>query len=135
MNTMITKPWGSETLIECNQGYAVKILRVKKDCRLSLQYHNRKHETMYVLKGKALIELNGVCLTKNVGQSVVVIPRTVHRVTALSPSVWEWIKRLFSFWKWIKRLSGFDDLVILEASTPELDDIVRLEDDYGRCTN
>jgi len=108
MTTKIEKPWGFETLIECNDKYAVKLLHVNKGCRLSLQYHNKKHETMYILRGYASIEINNSSEVFGPGEDVVILPKKTHRVTALK------------------------NTVIFEVSTPELDDIIRLEDDYGR---
>jgi len=102
------KPWGAEFLIECNEHYAVKILLIKQGYRLSLQYHKRKHETMYIVDGHGKISLDGVDTLYTKGQSIIIPPGVVHRVKAI------------------------DGTTILEVSTPELDDIVRLEDDYGR---
>jgi quercetin dioxygenase-like cupin family protein len=81
---------------------------------LSLQYHDRKDETIYLYSGKMLFEIerNGA-LTKRTmepGESVHVTPGTVHRMTAI------------------------EDCDVMEVSTPELDDVVRLEDRYGRDT-
>ena len=92
--------------------YVGKVLHVMAGQALSLQYHNRKDETIYLYAGKMLFEVerNGE-LTKqemHPGDSVHVTPRTVHRMTAI------------------------EDCDVLEVSTPELDDVVRLEDRYGR---
>ena len=81
---------------------------------LSLQYHDRKDETIYLYSGRMLFEIeqNGT-LTKRTmepGESVHVTPGTVHRMTAI------------------------EDCDVMEVSTPELDDVVRLEDRYGRGT-
>jgi mannose-6-phosphate isomerase-like protein (cupin superfamily) len=110
---MINKPWGHEELIEYNEHYTMKKLFMKKNHSCSLQYHNQKHETVYVLSGQLLFEvgdtketLTHLILTS--GMSYVIPPKTVHR------------------------MSGIEDTYYLEASTSQLDDVVRLEDKYGR---
>ena len=108
----IEKPWGYELHWAKTDRYVGKVLHVIAGQALSLQYHNRKDETIYLYAGKMLleIELNGE-LTKRVmqpGDSVHVTPKTVHRMTAI------------------------EDCDVLEVSTPEIDDVVRLEDRYGR---
>lgn len=110
---MIEKPWGSEELIESNDHYTMKKLFMKKDHSCSLQYHNEKHETVYVLSGKLLFEVGNSkeTLTNIIlmpGMSYVIPPKTVHR------------------------MNGIEDTYYLEASTSQLDDVVRLEDKYGR---
>jgi mannose-1-phosphate guanylyltransferase len=75
---------------------------------LSLQKHERKKETMYLLRGRLKYHLNGVDFEMNEGSCLTVNPGDVHRVEALV------------------------DSVILEVSTPHLDDVIRLEDRYGR---
>jgi quercetin dioxygenase-like cupin family protein len=88
------------------------VLHVKAGHALSLQYHNRKDETIYLYSGRMLFEVerNGELakLEMRPGDSFHVTPKTVHRMTAI------------------------EDCDILEVSTPELDDVVRLEDRYGR---
>ena len=110
----VEKPWGYELIWALTDVYCGKMLFVKAGASLSLQFHNVKDESWYVQSGKAQLELG------RVGQSVLdeeVVgpgaafhyePGTVHRVTAL------------------------EDTTILEVSTPHLDDVVRLEDLYGR---
>ena len=108
----ISKPWGYELHWATTERYVGKILHVKAGHALSLQYHNHKDETIYVYSGRMLFEVewNGGLTTREMGpgDSFHVVPRTVHRMTAI------------------------DDCNILEVSTPELDDVVRLEDRYGR---
>lgn len=106
----IPKPWGRELLLSLNDNYAVKILEVKEGGVLSLQYHEKKHETLFVLEGKAEIVHGDHSFVAERGRVIVVPPNTVHRVTA------EQFTRIF------------------EVSTPEIDDVVRLEDIYGRQT-
>src|SRR4051812_42619432 len=110
----VEKPWGWELIWADTELYVGKVLFVKAGESLSLQFHNEKDESWYVESGRAKLELG------DAGQSVLhdeVIttgacfryrPGTVHRVTAL------------------------EDTTILEVSTPHLDDVVRLEDRYGR---
>ena len=109
----IVKPWGGEELLAHTDRYALKRIHVKKGSRPSLQYHERKSESLYLLSGLLKIEI-GVDRDSLVvdeirpGEIVDVPSGKVHRVSAL------------------------EDSVIIEVSTPELDDVVRVEDDYGR---
>jgi mannose-6-phosphate isomerase len=107
------KPWGYELLYALTDKYAGKVIFIKKGQRLSLQYHRLKDETQYVLQGRALLLIeasDGKMIERefNPGQSVHIPPLTKHRDEAL------------------------EDTILLEVSTTELDDVVRLEDDYGR---
>jgi mannose-6-phosphate isomerase len=110
----VEKPWGSELIWAHTGAYAGKILFVKAGESLSLQFHNEKDESWYVLEGRARVELGkageGILEEEVIraGQAFHFPPGTVHRVRAL------------------------DDTRILEVSTPQLDDVVRLEDNYGR---
>jgi mannose-6-phosphate isomerase len=108
----VEKPWGYELHWAKTDRYVGKILHVNAGHALSLQYHNRKEETILVWAGRLLFELEqGGALTRiemKPGDRVHVTPKTVHRMTAI------------------------DDCDIFEVSTPELDDVVRLEDRYGR---
>jgi mannose-6-phosphate isomerase len=110
----VEKPWGSELIWALTEDYAGKILFVRAGESLSLQFHNVKDESWYVLEGRAHLELGRAgesVLEEEViaaGQAFRFRPGTVHRVTAL------------------------EDTRILEVSTPHLDDVVRLEDSYGR---
>jgi mannose-6-phosphate isomerase len=110
----VEKPWGWELIWAETDAYAGKILFVRAGESLSLQFHNEKDESWYVLEGRARVEL-GAKGEGLIEQGVVVAgaafrfrPGTVHRVRAL------------------------EDTRILEVSTPQLDDVVRLEDSYGR---
>lgn len=107
---MGNKPWGNEKIIEENDDYVVKRIQYDKQARTSLQYHKHKRETLFVIDGSVLLELDGESRTMPTGHSVTIEPGQVHRVTG-------------------GRVRGG---VVLECQTPELDDIVRLEDDYGR---
>ncbi len=108
----IEKPWGYELHWAKTDRYVGKILHITAGHALSLQYHNMKDETIFLHSGRMLFEFeeNGT-LTKwemKPGDVYHVTPKTVHRMTAL------------------------EDCDVLEVSTPELDDVVRLEDRYGR---
>lgn len=108
------KPWGYELLYALTPQYAGKVIFVKKGHRLSLQYHERKDETMYIYSGKLKVE-RGVQETglstgeMEAGGTLHLPAGTRHRITAL------------------------EDSLILEVSTAELQDVVRLADDYGRA--
>ncbi|MFZ2455191.1 MAG: cupin domain-containing protein [Candidatus Altiarchaeia archaeon] len=105
---IVGKPWGREIWLCVEKEYAGKILEIKKGCRTSLQYHNKKKESMYVLKGVLQITYpDGERILKE-GESVTMTPGDRHRLCAVK------------------------DLILIEVSTPELDDVVRLEDDHGR---
>lgn len=110
--TRVDKPWGYELHWAKTDRYVGKIIHVNKGHALSLQYHNQKDETIFLWSGKLLfeIEIDGKLTQREMrpGEAVHVTPKTVHRMTAI------------------------EDSDILEASTPELHDVVRLEDRYGR---
>ena len=105
---IVPKPWGEEHWLACTDRYAAKLLIIRKGQRLSLQYHERKHETQYVEAGRVRYTLNGSELIAEPGTTIDLPPGTVHRMQAL------------------------EDSRIFEVSTLDLDDVVRLEDDYGR---
>ena len=110
---VIEKPWGKEEVIEINDRYMMKRLTMWKDHRCSIQYHNIKCETIYVLSGELRIYF-GPSLEQleskiyKSGDTITIRPREVHRMEAVSDSVY------------------------LEASTPEMEDVVRLADDNKR---
>ncbi|HKD93646.1 MAG TPA: cupin domain-containing protein [Gaiellaceae bacterium] len=110
----VDKPWGWELIWAHTDAYVGKILFVRAGESLSLQFHREKDESWYVQSGRARLEL-GDAGQEALDEEVVTAgacfhfsPGTVHRITAL------------------------EDTTILEVSTPQLDDIVRLEDRYGR---
>ncbi len=110
---IIEKPWGKEEVIEINDKYMMKKLTMLKGHRCSLQIHNHKKETIYVLSGQLRItsgsdqdNLTGKIYSE--GESITISPGVVHR------------------------MEGVEDSIYLEASTPEIDDVVRLVDDYER---
>jgi len=110
----VEKPWGHELIWALTDQYCGKVLFVRAGCALSLQFHNQKDESWLVQSGRAKLELGEVgqrVLNEEVvgaGAAFRYRPGTVHRVTAL------------------------EDTTILEVSTPQIDDIVRLKDLYGR---
>jgi mannose-6-phosphate isomerase len=110
----VEKPWGWELIWADTDLYVGKLLHVRAGQSLSLQFHNEKDESWYVQEGRATVELGDAgqgALNEEVivpGAAFRFRPGTVHRVTAL------------------------EDTTILEVSTPHLDDVVRLEDRYGR---
>lgn len=115
MTRWVTKPWGQEEIFAETAHYVGKILTVKAGHALSLQYHQRKTETMRVLAGKGELHLGALPFDGRLevvplgpGSVCHLTPGTVHRVVAVT------------------------DLTILEVSTPDLEDVVRLEDRYGR---
>lgn len=109
----IDKPWGYELIFAHTDSYAGKILHVNAGEALSLQYHDEKDETLYLLQGtyRLTVEEDGELVEHQVREGEVfhIRPGTRHRMVA-GPA-------------------GCD---IIEVSTPELDDVVRLEDRYGR---
>jgi len=113
--TRVDKPWGHELIWALTDVYCGKVLFVKAGHSLSLQFHRQKDESWLVQSGRARVELGRAgetVLNEEVvtsGATFHYAPGTVHRVTAL------------------------EDTTILEVSTPQLDDVVRLEDAYGRA--
>jgi quercetin dioxygenase-like cupin family protein len=105
----IEKPWGYELWWTVTDQYVGKLIHVNQGHSLSLQYHVQKHESMLLLQGEAELLLNGEVRAFHAGEAVVIPPPTQHRLTALT------------------------DIDVIEVSTPELDDVVRLEDRYGRA--
>jgi mannose-6-phosphate isomerase-like protein (cupin superfamily) len=110
----VEKPWGHELIWARTDVYVGKVLFVKAGHSLSLQFHREKDESWLVQSGRAKLELGeaGESILKEevigAGAAFHYAPGTVHRVTAI------------------------EDTTILEVSTPQLDDVVRLEDAYGR---
>jgi mannose-6-phosphate isomerase len=111
----VEKPWGHELIWALSEDYAGKLLSVKAGHKLSLQFHRQKDESWYLLEGRAEVEFagpgEGVTISEVIvpGAAFRIRPGTVHRIQAL------------------------EDSVMLEVSTPHLDDVVRLEDHYGRA--
>lgn len=110
---VIEKPWGKEDVIEINDHYMMKKLTMWKGHRCSLQYHKVKQETIYVLSGQLRIIYGSA---KDHLQSKIFGP---GEYITLKPEI-------------VHRMEAAEDAVYLEASTPEMDDVVRLSDDYQR---
>ncbi len=110
---VIEKPWGKEEVVEINDRYMVKKLTMWKGHRCSLQYHNKKRETIYVLSGQLRIYFGPS--QKQLESQVYGPAETI----TLAPGV-------------VHRMEAVEDSIYLEASTPEMDDVVRLADDYQR---
>lgn len=108
----VDKPWGYELIWARTDRYVGKILHVRAGHVLSLQYHNRKDETMHVLRGELILrtqpESTLVARRFAAGESAHIPPMLIHQIEAVV------------------------DSDVLEASTSELDDLVRLQDRYGR---
>ena len=113
--THVPKPWGHETIWARTDAYAGKILHIKAGHALSVQYHNVKDETIYLLSGRLIYRIwpqgkDGAPADVNLqlGQAYRITPHTIHQMEAVT------------------------DCDVLEVSTPHLDDVVRLQDRYGR---
>ena len=116
----VDKPWGHEIRWAINEKYLGKLLFIKRGNRLSKQYHEVKDETIYVLEGSLLLELGphmsvqeqeSVKEVVSEGESRRIHPGVIHRFCAEK-----------------------GDVVLIEVSTPEIDDVVRLQDDYARAS-
>jgi len=110
----VDKPWGYEIIWAHTDRYVGKVLHINAGQALSVQYHNRKDETVYLLSGemKYWVQPEGEQELRDmrlrVGDAFRITPGTVHYMEAVT------------------------DCDVLEASTPELDDVVRIKDRYGR---
>ncbi len=110
---VVPKPWGHEIIWAHTDRYVGKILHVKAGHALSVQYHERKDETVYLLSGEMRYWVGGAADTLQdvrlrIGDAYRITPGTVHYIEAVT------------------------DCNVLEASTPDLNDVVRLTDRYGR---
>ena len=119
----VEKPWGREVWYADQAAYAGKVLEVKKGCRLSLQYHERKTETLFLLSGKVLLTLRALAAGETPAPSL---------VTPADQSVWLPGRAVHIPARTIHRFEALEDSVLLEVSTPELTDVVRLQDDFAR---
>jgi mannose-6-phosphate isomerase len=108
----VPKPWGHESIWAHTERYVGKILHIKAGQALSVQYHNKKDETVHLLTGELVYRVQmGEKLEDmhlKAGESFRITPHTIHQMEAVT------------------------DCDVLEVSTPELDDVVRLSDRYGR---
>ena len=111
----VPKPWGHETIWAHTDAYVGKILHIKAGQALSVQYHNVKDETVYLLSGQLIYRVwhagasgGPTDVDLRLGQAYRITPNTIHQMEAVT------------------------DCDVLEVSTPHLDDVVRLKDRYGR---
>lgn len=119
---IVSKPWGSEVWLDKNEHFVIKYLYINPGEELSLQYHREKFETMIILEGAGEFIYSlpsmyeyfefGEQLTEKTqiskGDKLVIEPKTIHKIVAYTP------------------------MKILEVSTPQVNDVVRIEDKYGR---
>jgi len=118
---VVEKPWGREIWFADQPAYAGKVLEVKAGKRLSLQYHERKTETLFLLSGR--VNLTFRPLTP--GEE----PATV---SSLTPTLWLPGQSVHIPVRTIHRFEALEDSILLEVSTPDLTDVVRLQDDFQR---
>ena len=109
----IDKPWGHELIWAHTERYVGKILHIRKGEALSLQYHRVKEETIMVLSGSIVLRYE----SSEFSSTVTLKPREAFHI---APGL-------------IHRMIALEDADVLEVSTPELDDVIRLEDRYGRA--
>ncbi len=109
----VEKPWGHEIIWAHTDRYVGKLLFIRKGARLSLQYHEEKDESIYVVSGRMALHLADEAGT--------------IRVIALGPGEHRRIPTGRTH-----RFEALEDVEVMEVSTPELDDVVRIEDDFGR---
>lgn len=109
----VEKPWGHELWFAHTERYAGKLLHVDAGHRLSVQYHERKDETSYLLSGRLLLSQ---------GEDA----RRLKEVEICTGAVWRNEPGV------VHTIEALEDSVVLEVSTPELEDVVRLADRYGR---
>lgn len=110
---IVKKPWGKEVWLELNDRYCYKRIYINAGYKTSFQYHRQKLETNYIIEGQAEIWLENDqgTIDKKImkaGEFFTVRPPKKHRVIAVT------------------------DLILQEVSTPEVDDVIRIEDDTGR---
>jgi len=112
---IVDKPWGHEIIWARTKDYVGKLIHINAGKRLSRQYHVEKDESIYVIKGELTLEIGlddfmQTLLLKE-GQSFRIAPYTVHRFIAIA-----------------------EDVDVIEVSTPQLRDVIRLADEYGRLS-
>jgi mannose-6-phosphate isomerase len=110
----VEKPWGYEIVYALTERYCGKVIFIRKGEQLSLQFHREKDEVVYLHEGRIELEIG------EAGRPPDVEVVTAGRAYRLRPGM-------------VHRWRALEDSVVLEASTPELDDVVRLEDRYGRA--
>ncbi|MGI8687290.1 MAG: cupin domain-containing protein [Thermomicrobiales bacterium] len=107
---IVDKPWGREIWYAHTGAYAGKVLEITAGQRLSLQKHEIKEETLYLLSGRIMLTFGDEQFDWQPGMLVHIPTGTIHRFEAQ------------------------EDSILLEVSTPHLDDVIRITDDYGRMT-
>lgn len=109
----VEKPWGYELIWAKTGDYVGKILHINQGHRLSLQYHRQKEETILISKGKMTLvyENDGGAL-----EEITMLPGEAHHIAVGRKH----------------RMIAVEDTDVFEVSTPQLEDVVRLEDGYGR---
>ena len=118
---IVEKPWGREIWYAEQSAYAGKVLEVKAGHRLSLQYHERKTETLFLLSGRVNLVFRPLAPGED---PTAILP--------VEPIVWSAGQALHVPSRSIHRFEALEDSVLLEVSTPDLTDVVRLQDDYRR---
>jgi len=108
-NKKVLKPWGWEEWFAHTSKYVGKLIFIRKGHRLSKQYHRFKQETVLANQGCWVLEHNGKKIKMKPGIAITIQPKEIHRFTA-----------------------PIEDVLLIEVSTPQVHDVVRLEDDYGR---
>ena len=117
------KPWGKESILVQTPHYVIKQLWIKAGHRLSLQYHKKKNETIFVQGSTLGGGYSGIC------RVITHDKRGREKFKILNPGEWMHIPRglVHRF-----EATGASDVVLIECSSPQLSDLVRIEDDYGR---
>jgi mannose-6-phosphate isomerase-like protein (cupin superfamily) len=118
---IVEKPWGREIWYADQSAYAGKVLEVRAGQRISLQYHERKTETLYLLSGRVKLTFRPLAAGED---PAIAAPA--------EPIVWSPGQALHVPVRTIHRFEAQEDSVLLEVSTPDLTDVVRLQDDYRR---
>ena len=112
----VTKPWGKEELIVRTHRYVMKILTVNPGARLSLQYHKHKMESLYFAEGEGTLTISDEGNVKETREEPIIPGKIIH----INPHT-------------VHTFEAKTKLKMIEVSTPEIDDVVRLEDRYGRA--
>jgi len=120
----VIKPWGKEVWLELNDRYCYKRIYINSGHKTSLQYHERKLETNYIIDGEA-----EVWMEDSNGETTIKIDNTTYyfSLTKMGRNDFFTVKP-----KTIHRIKALTDIVLQEVSTPEVDDVIRLQDDAGR---
>ena len=120
---IVLKPWGREIWYAEQAAYAGKVLEISAGKRLSLQYHERKTETLYLLSGRVIVTFRPLVA----GETPAAVTLSTEQ-----EHTWEAGQALHIPVHTIHRFAAVTDAVLLEVSTPDLTDVVRLQDDFAR---